>query len=156
MGHTHRAPQRFAAILAGGALLLGGCSAAEQRVDEAIGAVEGSLRGEADRLLERITSSLPMSEDAVSEENRAAFRQLREDLEQVEGRVVRLLAAPDEITAEAVSSLRSRVADVEAAVEQRVEQATGISAGEQQAWRALAESAAAIGEQLQSLANLVG
>lgn len=157
MGHTQRPHRLVAALLTGGVLLVGaGCSAAEQRVDEVLGSVEESVRNEADRLLDEITSSLPLSELAVPAEDREAFRALREELEQVEAQVVRLLAAPDEITAQALSSLRSTIADVEAQVQQRVEQATGISTEEQQAWRDLAASAAAIGGQLESLANLVG
>jgi chromosome segregation ATPase len=140
-------------------LLLGGCGAAqeqlEQGLEQGVGAVAESARAEAERLLDEATSSLPDGQ-LVSEENRAAFEDLRGQLEQVERRVAEVLAAPEELSAAALAPLQAQLDELEASVRQRAEQLTGITAAEQEAWADLAQSVGRAADQLGAVGNLLG
>jgi DNA repair exonuclease SbcCD ATPase subunit len=117
--------------------------------------VAESARAEAERLLDEATSSLPDGQ-LVSEENRAAFEDLRGQLEQVEQRVAEVLAAPEELSAAALAPLQAQLDELEASVRQRAEQLTGITAAEQEAWADLAQSVGRAADQLGAVGNLLG
>jgi hypothetical protein len=150
---------RWAAAATGVLLLLGGCGAADvaqQQVEQAVGSLGASARAEAESLLDEALSALPDEQLQVSDENRAAFADLRTDLEQVNDRVVELLAAPQDLSEAALAPLQEQLDALQASVQQRTAELTGISAAEQQAWAALAQSVQATADQVGALAGLVG
>lgn len=154
-----RTPLAVAGAAAALTLLLGGCGAAqeqlEQGLEQGVGAVAESARAEAERLLDEATSPLPDGQ-LVSEENRAAFEDLRGQLEQVEQRVAEVLAAPEELSAAALAPLQAQLDELEASVRQRAEELTGITAAEQEAWADLAQSVGRAADQLGAVGNLLG
>ena len=77
---------RVSGAAVGSVLLLGGCGAAEvaqQQVEQAVDAVGESAAAQAENLLDEALSTLPGAQAQVSEQNSAAFAELRTDLEQV-------------------------------------------------------------------------
>jgi hypothetical protein len=150
---------RVAGAAVGSVLLLGGCGAAEvaqQQVEQAVDAVGQSAAAQAENLLNQALSTLPGAQLAVSEENRAAFAELRTELEQVNGQVLDLLAAPQDVSAAALEPLQEQLAALQASVAQRAAGLTGISIEEQQAWSDLAQSVQATADQVGFLAGLLG
>ncbi|MGB7982216.1 MAG: hypothetical protein WCF36_15650 [Candidatus Nanopelagicales bacterium] len=150
---------RVAGAAVGSVLLLGGCGAAEiaqQQVEQAVDAVGESAAAQAENLLDEALSTLPGAQLAVSEENRAAFAELRTDLEQVNAQALDLLAAPQDLSAAALEPLQEQLATLQATVAQRAETLTGISVDEQQAWADLAQSVQATADQVGFLAGLLG
>ena len=150
---------RVAGAAVGSVLLLGGCGAAEiaqQQVEAAVDAVGESAAAQAENLLDEALSTLPGAQLAVSEENRAAFAELRTDLEQVNAQALDLLAAPQDLSAAALEPLQEQLAGLQASVQQRAESLTGISVAEQQAWADLAQSVQATADQVGFLAGLLG
>jgi hypothetical protein len=150
---------RVAGAAVGSVLLLGGCGAAEvaqQQVEQAVDAVGQSAAAQAENLLNQALSTLPGAQLAVSEENRAAFAELRTELEQVNGQVLDLLAAPQDVSAAALEPLQEQLAALQASVTQRAAGLTGISIEEQQAWADLAQSVQATADQVGFLAGLLG
>ena len=150
---------RVAGAAVGSVLLLGGCGAAEmaqQQVEAAVDAVGESAAAQAENLLDEALSTLPGAQLAVSEENRAAFAELRTDLEQVNTQALDLLAAPQDLSAAALEPLQEQLAGLQASVQQRAESLTGISVAEQQAWADLAQSVQATADQVGFLAGLLG
>jgi hypothetical protein len=150
---------RVAGAAVGSVLLLGGCGAAEvaqQQVEQAVDAVGQSAAAQAENLLNQALSTLPGAQLAVSEENRAAFAELRTELEQVNGQVLDLLAAPQDVSAAALEPLQEQLAALQASVAQRAAGLTGISIEEQQAWADLAQSVQATADQVGFLAGLLG
>jgi DNA mismatch repair ATPase MutL len=142
-----------------GVLLLGGCGAAEvaqQQLEQAVDTVGASARAQAQDLLNEALTSLPGEQLEVSEANRAAFQDLRMDLEQVNNQVLALLAAPQDLTQAALAPLQDQLAALQASVQQQAAELTGITVAEQQAWATLAESVQTTANQLESLAALLG
>jgi hypothetical protein len=143
----------------GSVLLLGGCGAAEvaqQQVEQAVDAVGESAASRAETLLDDALSSLPGAQLAVSAENRAAFAELRTDLEQVNAQALDLLAAPQDLSAAALEPLQEQLAALQTSVQERAAALTGISVEEQQAWADLAQSVQATADQVGFLAGLLG
>ena len=71
---------RVAGVAVGSVLLLGGCGAAEvaqQQVEQAVDAVGESAAAQAETLLDEALSTLPGAQAQVSEQNSAAFAELR-------------------------------------------------------------------------------
>ncbi len=101
-------------------------------------------------------STLPGAQAQVSAQNRAAFAELRTDLEQVNAQALDLLAAPQDISAAALQPLQEQLAALQASVQQRAAELTGISVEEQQAWADLAQSVQATADQVGFLAGLLG
>jgi chromosome segregation ATPase len=150
---------RWAAAATGAVLLLGGCGAADvakQQVEQAVDSIASSARAQAEALLDEARSALPDAQLQVSDENRAAFEDLRTDLEQVNERVVELLAAPQDLSEAALAPLQEQLAALQSSIQQRTAELTGISASEQQAWAALAQSVQATAEQVGALVGLLG
>ena len=150
---------RVAGAAVGSVLLLGGCGAAElaqQQVEQAVDAVGESAAAQAESLLDEALSTLPGAQAQVSAQNRAAFAELRTDLEQVNAQAVALLAAPQDLSAAALEPLQEQLAALQATVAQRAESLTGISVDEQQAWADLAQSVQATADQVGFLAGLLG
>lgn len=150
---------RLVGAVVGTVLLLGGCGAAEvaqQQVEQAVEAVGESARANAEKLLDEALSTLPGAQMQVSAENRAAFEELRTDLEQVNGQVVDLLAAPQDLGEAALAPLQEELATLRTSVQERAGSLTGISVEEQRAWADLAESVQATADQVESLARLLG
>lgn len=158
--HRQRpARRRWVAAAAGAALLLGGCSAADvaqQQVEQAVDALGASARAEAESLLDEAVDALPAAQLQVSEPNRAAFEELRADIEQVNGQVLALLAAPQDLSEAALAPLQEQLATLQASVQQRAAELTGVSVEEQQAWATLAQSLQATADQVATLAELLG
>ena len=143
----------------GSVLLLGGCGAADvaqQQVEQAVDAVGQSAAAQAENLLNEALSTLPGAQAQVSDQNSAAFAELRTDLEQVNAQALDLLAAPQDLSAAALEPLQAQLAALRARVAQRAESLTGISAEEQQAWADLAQSVQATADQVGFLAGLLG
>lgn len=143
----------------GSVLLLGGCSAAEvaqQQVEQAVDAVGESAAAQAEKLLDEALSPLPGAQLQVSAQNRAAFAELRADLEQVNGQVIDLLAAPQDLSQAALEPLQEQLGALQNTVQQRAEALTGISVDEQQAWADLAQSVQTTADQVGLLAGLLG
>jgi hypothetical protein len=150
---------RVAGAAAGSALLLGGCGAAEvaqQQFEQAVEAVGQSAAAQAETLLDEALSTLPGAQAQVSAQNRAAFAELRTELERVNGQVLDLLAAPQDLSAAALEPLQELLAALQASVQQRAAALTGISVEEQQAWADLAQSVQATSDQVEFLAGLLG
>lgn len=150
---------RLAGAAIGSALLLGGCGAAEvaqQQVEQAVGAVAESAAAQARTLLDEALSTLPGAQLQVSAQNSAAFAELRSDLEQVNEQVVDLLAAPQNLSAAALAPLQDQLTTLQASVQQRASEVTGISVEEQQAWAELAQSVQATADQVGMVAGLLG
>jgi hypothetical protein len=150
---------RVAGVAVGSVLLLGGCGAAEvaqQQVEQAVDAVGQSAAAQAETLLNEALSTLPGAQLAVSAENRAAFAELRTNLEQVNGQALDLLAAPQDLSGAALEPLQEQLDALEASVQQRAAALTGISVEEQQAWADLAQSVQATADQVGFLAGLLG
>lgn len=161
--HPHPSPirrrTRWAAAAVAGVLLLGGCGAADvaqQQLEQAVDAVGASARAQAEDLLNETLASLPGAQLEVSEANRAAFQDLRTDLEQVNTQVLVLLAAPQDLTQAALAPLQDQLAALQASVQQQAAEVTGVTVAEQQAWATLAQSVQATATQLEFLADLVG
>jgi chromosome segregation ATPase len=154
-----RIPLAAAGAAAALALLLGGCGAAqeqlEQGLEQGVGAVAESARAEAERLLDEATSTLPDAAQ-VSEENQAAFAELRGQLEAVEEQVTAVLAAPEDLSAAALAPLQEQLTQLEASVQERAAELTGVSVTEQEAWAELARSAGRAADQLGAVASLLG
>lgn len=151
--------RRWAAVAAGAVLLLGGCGAADvaqQQVEQAVDSLGASARAQAESLLDEAVSALPDAQLEVSEANRAAFEDLRRDLEQVNGQVVALLSAPQDLSEAALAPLQEQLAALQASVQQAAAEMTGISVEEQQAWAALGQSVQATADQVAALAGLLG
>jgi chromosome segregation ATPase len=158
-----RAPRalrlRLAGAAVGGVLLLGGCGVADvaqQQVEQAVDAIGESAATQAETLLDAALSTLPGAQLQVSEENRAVFADLRTELEQVNGQVVDLLAAPEDLSRAALAPLQEELTTLQATVQQRAADLTGISVEEQRAWAALAQSVQATADQVAFLAGLLG
>ena len=150
---------RAAGAAVGSILVLGGCGAAEvaqQQVEQAVDAVGESAAAQAEDLLDEALSTLPGAQLAVSAQNRAAFAELRTNLEQINGQVLDLLAAPQDLSAAALQPLQEQLAALQASVQQRAATLTGISVEEQQAWADLAQSVQATADQVGFLAGLLG
>jgi hypothetical protein len=150
---------RVAGAAVGSVLLLGGCGAAEvaqQQVEQAVDAVGQSAAAQAENLLDEALSTLPGAQAQVSDENSAAFAELRTELEQVNGQALDLLAAPQDLSAAALEPLQEQLAALQATVAQRAAALTGISVEEQQAWADLAQSVQATADQVGFLAGLLG
>jgi hypothetical protein len=150
---------RVAGVAVGSVLLLGGCGAADlaqQQVEQAVDAVGESAAARAETLLDDALSSLPGAQLAVSAENRAAFAELRTDLEQVNAQALDLLAAPQDLSAAAPEPLQEQLAALQTSVQERAAALTGISVEEQQAWADLAQSVQATADQVGFLAGLLG
>jgi hypothetical protein len=101
-------------------------------------------------------STLPGAQLQVSDENRAAFVELRTDLERVNGQVVDLLAAPEDLSRAALAPLQEELTALQATAQQRAAELTGISVEEQKAWATLAQSVQATADQVGFLAGLLG
>jgi hypothetical protein len=158
-GSTRTLRLRVAGAAVGSVLLLGGCGAAEvaqQQVEQAVDAVGQSAAAQAENLLDEALSTLPGAQAQVSAQNRAAFAELRTDLEQVNGQALDLLAAPQDLSAAALEPLQEQLAALQATVAQRAAALTGISVDEQQAWADLAQSVQATADQVGFLAGLLG
>lgn len=143
----------------GSVLLLGGCGAAEvaqQQVEQAVDAVGQSAAAQAENLLDEALSTLPGAQAQVSDQNSAAFAELRTELEQVNAQALDLLAAPQDLSAAALEPLQEQLAALQASVQQRAATLTGISVEEQQAWADLAQSVQATADQVGFLAGLLG
>jgi hypothetical protein len=150
---------RVAGVAVGSVLLLGGCGAAEvaqQQVEQAVDAVGESAAARAETLLDEALSTLPGAQLEVSAENRAAFAELRTDLEQVNAQALDLLAAPQDLSAAALQPLQEQLAALQTSVQERAAALTGISVEEQQAWAELAQSVQATADQVGFLAGLLG
>ena len=150
---------RVAGAAVGSVLLLGGCGAAEvaqQQVEQAVDAVGESAAAQAESLLDEAVSTLPGAQAQVSAQNRAAFAELRTDLEQVNAQALDLLASPQDLSAAALEPLQEQLAALQATVAQRAESLTGISVDEQQAWADLAQSVQATADQVGFLAGQLG
>ena len=150
---------RVAGVAVGSVLLLGGCGAAEvaqQQVEQAVEAVGESAAAQAETLLDEALSTLPGAQAQVSDQNSAAFAELRIDLEQVNGQALDLLAAPQDLSAAALKPLQEQLAALQASVRERAAALTGISVEEQQAWADLAQSVQATADQVGFLAGLLG
>lgn len=157
--HPIRRRGRWAAVAVAGVLLVGGCGpadVAQQQLEQAVDAVGASARAQAEDLLNETLSSLPGEQLEVSEANRAAFQDLRTDLEQVNSQVLALLAAPQDLTQAALAPLQDKLAALQASVQEQAAELTGISVAEQQAWATLAQSVQTTATQLESLATLLG
>ena len=151
--------RRWTAAAIGAVLLLGGCGAADvagQKAEQAVAAIGGSARAQAESLLDEAVSALPGAQLQVSAENRTAFEDLRADLTAVNRQAVELLAAPQDLSEAALAPLLEQLTALESSVQQRAESLTGISVEEQQAWAELAQSVQATSEQVGSLAALLG
>ena len=149
----------MAGAAVGYVLLLGGCGAAEmaqEQVEQAVDAVGESAAAQAENLLDEALSTLPGAQAQVSEQNSAAFAELRTDLEQVNAQALDLLAAPQDLSAAALEPLQEQLDALQASVAQRAESLTGISVDEQQAWADLAQSVQATADQVGFLAGLLG
>ena len=156
---TRTLRMRVAGAAVGSVLLLGGCGAAEmaqQQVEQAVDAVGASAVAQAENLLGEALSTLPGAQTQVSEQNSAAFAELRTDLEQVNAQALDLLSAPQDLSAAALEPLEEQLTALQATVQQRAESLTGISVEEQQAWADLAQSVQATAEQVGFLAGLLG
>jgi hypothetical protein len=150
---------RVAGAAVGSVLLLGGCGAAEvaqQQVEQAVDAVGQSAAAQAENLLDEALSTLPGAQAQVSDQNSAAFAELRTELEQVNAQALDLLAAPQDLSAAALEPLQEQLAALQASVQQRAATLTGISVEEQQAWADLAQSVQATADQVGFLAGLLG
>lgn len=156
---TRALPVQVAAAGIGAVLLLGGCGAAEvaqQQVEQAVDSVGASAQERAAELLDEALGALPGAQLQVSQENRAAFADLRSDLEQVNSQVMALLTAPQDLSQAALEPLQDRLTALQSSVQQRAESLTGISVEEQQAWADLAQSVQATADQVTLLAGLLG
>lgn len=155
-----RGPQRRLASAAVGAiLLLGGCGAADvaqQQVEQAVASLGQSATDEAQRLLDQAVSALPGAQAQISEENRAAFVELRTKLEQLNTQALDLLAAPQDLSAAALEPLQEQLTALQTSVQERAAGLTGISVEEQQAWADLAQAVQATADQVGFLAGLLG
>jgi hypothetical protein len=143
----------------GSVLLLGCCGAAkvaQQQVEQAVDAVAASAAGQAETLLDEALSTPPGARARVADQNRAAFAELRTDLEQVNAQVLDLLAAPQNLSAAAREPLQQQLAALQTSVQERAAALTGISVEEQQAWADLAQSVQATADQVGFLAGLLG
>lgn len=150
---------RWAAAAVAGALLLGGCGAADvaqQQLEQAVDTVGASARAQAQDLLNETLASLSGEQLEVSEANRVAFQDLRTDLEQVNSQVLALLAAPQDLTQAALAPLQDQLGALQASVQDQAAELTGITVAEQQAWATLADSVQATANQVESLATLLG
>ena len=157
--HTRTLRLRVAGAAVGSVLLLGGCGAAEvaqQQVEQAVDAVGQSAAAQAENLLDEALSTLPGAQAQVSDQNSAAFAELRTELEQVNAQALDLLAAPQNLSAAALEPLQEQLAELQATVAQRAATLTGISVEEQQAWADLAQSVQATADQVGFLAGLLG
>ena len=151
--------RRWAAVAVAGALLLGGCAAADvaqQQIEQAVDTVGASARAQAQDLLNETLTSLSGDQLEVSEANRDAFQDLRTDLEQVNSQALALLAAPQDLTQAALAPLQDQLAALQASVQEQAAELTGITVEEQQAWATLAQSVQTTATQLESLATLLG
>lgn len=149
---------RVAGAAVGSVLLLGGCGAAEvaqQQVEQAVNSVGESAAAQAETLLNQALSALPGAQQQVSAENRAAFADLRTDLEQINTQAVELLAAPQDLSDAALEPLQDQLAELQASVQQRAESLTGITVEEQQAWADLGQSVQDTAEQVEFLSRLL-
>ena len=149
----------MAGAAVGSVLLLGGCGAADvaqQQVEQAVDAVGQSAAAQAENLLDEALSTLPGAQAQVSDQNSAAFAELRTELEQVNAQALDLLAAPQDLSAAALEPLQEQLAALQATVAQRAAALTGISVEEQQAWADLAQSVQATADQVGFLAGLLG
>ena len=158
-GSTRTLRLRVAGASVGSVLLLGGCGAAEvaqQQVEQAVDAVGQSAAAQAENLLDEALSTLPGAQAQVSDQNSAAFAELRTELEQVNAQALDLLAAPQDLSAAALEPLQEQLAALQATVAQRAAALTGISVEEQQAWADLAQSVQATADQVGFLAGLLG
>ncbi len=158
-GSTRTLRLRVAGAAVGSVLLLGGCGAAEvaqQQVEQAVDAVGQSAAAQAENLLDEALSTLPGAQAQVSDQNSAAFAELRTELEQVNAQALDLLAAPQNLSAAALEPLQEQLAALQATVAQRAAALTGISVEEQQAWADLAQSVQATADQVGFLAGLLG
>lgn len=158
-GSTRTLRIRVAGASVGSVLLLGGCGAAEvaqQQVEQAVDAVGQSAAAQAENLLDEALSTLPGAQAQVSDQNSAAFAELRTELEQVNAQALDLLAAPQDLSAAALEPLQEQLAALQATVAQRAAALTGISVEEQQAWADLAQSVQATADQVGFLAGLLG
>ena len=155
-----RAPRPFLATAAVGAVLLfGGCGVADvaqQQVEQAADAVGQSAKAQAQKLLDEAVSALPGAQAQVSTENRAAFAELRTDLEQVNTQALDLLATPENLSAAALKPLQEQLSKLQASVQAQSAALTGITVEEQQAWADLAQSVQATADQVGFLAGLLG
>ncbi|MGB7979708.1 MAG: hypothetical protein WCF36_02820 [Candidatus Nanopelagicales bacterium] len=150
---------RWTAAAAGAALLLGGCGAADvaqQKAEQAVDAIGGSARAQAEALLDEAVGALPGAQLQVSAENRAAFEDLRTELEQVNSQAVALLVAPQDLSEAALAPLLEQLTALQSSVQERAASLTGISVEEQKAWADLAQSVQATTDQVGSLAALLG
>jgi hypothetical protein len=129
---------------------------AQQQVEQAVGAIGDSAAAQAETLLDGALSTLPGAQLQVSDENRAAFVELRTDLERVNGQVVDLLAAPEDLSRAALAPLQEQLTALQATAQQRAAELTGISVEEQKAWATLAQSVQATADQVGFLAGLRG
>ena len=161
--HPSRSTRTFRLRVAGAAvgsvLVLGGCGAAEraqQQVEQAVDAVGQSAAAQAENLLDEALSTLPGAQAQVSDQNSAAFAELRTELEQVNAQALDLLAAPQNLSAAALEPLQEQLAALQATVAQRAAALTGVSVEEQQAWADLAQSVQATADQVGFLAGLLG
>ncbi len=158
-GSTRTLRLRVAGAAVGSVLLLGGCGAAEvaqQQVEQAVDAVGQSAAAQAENLLDEALSALPGAQAQVSDQNSAAFAELRTELEEVNAQALDLLAAPQNLSAAALEPLQEQLAALQATVAQRAAALTGISVEEQQAWADLAQSVQATADQVGFLAGLLG
>ena len=134
----------------------GAAEVAQQQLEQAVGTIGESAQAQAAELLDEALGALPGAQLQVSAENRAAFSELRTDLEQVNAQVVSLLSAPQDLSQAALEPLQDRLAALQSSVQQRAESLTGISVEEQQAWADLAQSVQATADQVAFLAGLLG
>ncbi len=157
--HTRPLRLRAAGAAVGAVLLLGGCGAADlaqQQVEQAVDAVAESARAQAEEALEGALGRLPDAQLQVSEDNRAAFTELRTGLEQVNAKVLALLAAPQDLSRAALEPLDEQLAELQASAQEKAASLTGVSVAEQEAWADLGQAIQATADQVGALANLLG
>ena len=150
---------RVSGVAVGTVLILGGCGAAEvaqQQVEQAVDAVGESAAAQAEDLLDGALTALPGAQLQVSDQNSAAFAELRTELEQVNAQAIDLLAAPQDLSAAALAPLQEQLAALQASVQERAASLTGISVDEQKAWADLAQSVQTTADQVGFLAGLLG
>ena len=150
---------RVTGAAVGSVLLLGGCGAAEvaqQQVEQAVDAVGESAAAQAEDLLDEALTTLPGAQLQVSDQNSAAFAELRTELEEVNAQAIDLLAAPQDLSAAALQPLQEQLTALQASVQQRAAALTGISVDEQKAWADLAQSVQATADQVGFVAGLLG
>lgn len=155
----NRSRARWAAAALAGALLLGGCGAADvaqEQLEQAVDSIGASARAQAQDLLNEALDALPGEPGQISPANRAAFEDLRGDLEQVNGQVLALLAAPGQLTQAALAPLQAELDALQASVQEQAAELTGISVAEQRAWATLAQSVQVTADQVESLAARLG